>query len=61
MNNLTELEVEHLRHLIGGHGLVAKKLETYAQNCTEPELKAIFQRDAQVAKQSQQQLMTFLG
>lgn len=60
-NNLTELEVENLRHLIGGHGLVVKKLETYAQNCADPELKAILQRDAQAAKQSQQQLMTFLG
>lgn len=61
MNNLTELEVENLRHLIGGHGLVTKKLETYAQNCQDAELISILQRDAQAAKQAQQQLMTFLG
>nr|WP_144925621.1 hypothetical protein [Paenibacillus bovis] len=61
MDNLTELEVENLRHLIGAHGLVTKKLETYAQSCQDPELKNILQRDAQAAKQAQQHLMTFLG
>ena len=61
MTNLTELEVEFLRHLIGGHGLIVKKLEMYAQNATDPELKDMFQKDAQAAKQAQQELMTFLG
>jgi hypothetical protein len=61
VNNLTELEVENLRHLIGSHSLVVKKLETYAQNCTDPELKTTLESDAQAARQSQQQLMTFLG
>lgn len=59
--NLTELEVEHLRSLIGGHGNVAKKLEVYAQSCTDPELKVIFERDAQAAQQAQQELMSFLN
>lgn len=58
---LTELEVEHLRSLIGGHGNVAKKLEMYAQNCTDPELKTIFERDAQAAKQAQRDLMAYLN
>ncbi|MGA3602957.1 hypothetical protein [Lysinibacillus agricola] len=60
-HNLTELEVEHLRSLIGGHGNVAKKLEFYAQSCTDSELKAIFERDAQAAKQAQQDLMSYLN
>ncbi|WP_252502394.1 hypothetical protein [Sporosarcina sp. Marseille-Q4943] len=60
MNNLTELEVENLRHLIGEHSLITKKLEFYAQNCQDPELQSIFQRDAQAAKENQQQLLTFL-
>lgn len=58
---LTELELENLRHIIGGHGTLANKLETYAQACTDPELKTMLQRDAQSARQSQQQLLTFLG
>ncbi|SDB84531.1 hypothetical protein SAMN05421734_101429 [Pelagirhabdus alkalitolerans] len=60
-HHLTELEVEHLRSLIGGHGNVTKKLEVYAQNCTDPEFKELFARDAQAAKQAQQNLMTYLN
>ncbi|TDL65056.1 hypothetical protein E2R56_24455 [Rhodococcus qingshengii] len=59
--NLTELEVEHLRSLIGGHGNVAKKLESFAQSCADSELKTIFERDAQAAKQAQQDLMSYLN
>lgn len=58
---LTELEVENLRHIIGGHGTIATKLETYAANCNCQELKTMLQRDAQAAKQSQQQLLQFLN
>lgn len=61
VNNLTELEVENLRHIIGGHGTIANKLDTYAQACTDPELKTMLQRDAQSARQAQQQLLNFLG
>jgi len=58
---LTELEVENLRHMIGGHSMIATKLETYAEQCADPELKAMLQRDAQSARQSRQQLLSFLG
>ncbi|PEJ56325.1 hypothetical protein CN692_18510 [Bacillus sp. AFS002410] len=60
-NSLTELELENLRHIIGGHSTIANKLEAYAQNCSDPELKALLQRDAQSAQQSRQQLLNFLG
>ncbi|ODG92245.1 MULTISPECIES: hypothetical protein [Bacillaceae] len=60
-NGLTELELENLRHIIGGHSTIANKLEAYAQNCSDPELKALLQRDAQSAQQSRQQLLNFLG
>ncbi|WP_108669114.1 hypothetical protein [Peribacillus acanthi] len=59
--SLTELELQHLRKTIGGHGNIVTKLESYAEQCTDPELKAMLQRDAQSARQAQQQLMTFLG
>lgn len=59
--SLTELEVENLRHLIGGHGTVVNKLESYAESCTDPDLKAMLLSDAQSARQAQQQLLTFLG
>ena len=61
MQNLTELEVENLRHLIGGHATIINKLEQYAQTCTDPQLKQMLQKDAQDARNKKQQLMTFLG
>ncbi|MDM5190643.1 hypothetical protein QUF99_25935 [Bacillus sp. DX4.1] len=61
MPNLTELELENLRHIIGGHGTVANKLDQYAQQCTDPQLKQMLQQDAQAARNTKQQLMSFLG
>ncbi|WP_088014896.1 hypothetical protein [Gottfriedia acidiceleris] len=60
-NSLTELELENLRHIIGGHSTIANKLEAYAQSCSDPELRALLERDAQSATQSKQQLLNFLG
>ncbi|WP_088042644.1 hypothetical protein [Bacillus sp. EAC] len=60
-HSLTELELENLRHIIGGHGTIVNKLEAYAEQCSDPELKSMLQRDAQAARQSQQQLLTFLS
>lgn len=59
--SLTELELENLRHLIGGHSTIVNKLEAYAEQCTDPELKALLKRDAQSARQSKEQLLNFLG
>ncbi|EEM03373.1 hypothetical protein bmyco0002_42100 [Bacillus pseudomycoides] len=61
MPNLTELELENLRHLIGGHATVANKLDQYAHQCTDPQLKQMLQQDAQAARNTKQQLMSFLG
>ena len=60
MQNLTELEVENLRHLIGGHATIINKLEQYADvygSTTETNAT----KDAQDARNTKQQLMTFLG
>ncbi len=59
-SQLTQLELSNLRHLIGGHGTIANKLDTYAQSCQDPQLKDMLQRDAQQARSSQQKLMGFL-
>jgi len=57
---LNQLELQNLRHLIGGHGTVSNKLEQYAQSCQDPQLKQMFQRDAQQSRATQQKLMGFL-
>ncbi|NBJ67887.1 MULTISPECIES: hypothetical protein [Clostridia] len=60
MNQLTQTELENLRKIIGGHRMIANKLETYAQSATDQELKSILLQDAQAARQAQQQLLPFL-
>lgn len=61
MSELNQLELQHIRHLAGGHATVANKLEAMAQQCTDPQLQQMLQDDAKDAKNSRQKLMTFLG
>lgn len=60
MAQLSQLELQHLRHIIGGHETMANKLEAYAQQCSDTQIKQMFQQDAAEAKSSKQKLMTFL-
>ena len=58
MSQLSELDVQNLRHLIGGSETCKAKFETYAENAT---VKQYFQQAAQSAKENKQQLMGFLN
>lgn len=57
---LNKLELQNLRHLIYSHETATNKLETYAQQCGDPQLKQMFQQSAQSAKTTKQKLMSFL-
>ncbi len=57
---INQLELQNLRHLIGAHCTIEKKLEFYAGQCTDEKLKSMLQHDAQDAKASKEKLMTFL-
>ena len=61
MTQLNQQELQNLRHLIGSHDTSAKKLETYAQQATDPQVKQMFQKSAQDAKNTKQQLLSFLS
>jgi len=61
MANLTQVELQNLRHLIGSHETAYQKLSTYAQNATDPQIKDFFERSAQSAKNTKQKLITFLN
>lgn len=61
MPNLNQLELQNLRHMIGGHGTIANKLDDYAQQCTDPAIVALLQKDAQDARNTKQTLMSFLN
>lgn len=57
---LNQLELQNLRHLIGAHCTIEKKLEFYGQQCTDATIKNIMMNDATAAKASKEKLMTFL-
>ncbi|GAA0780548.1 hypothetical protein [Hathewaya limosa] len=60
MTNLSQLELQNLRHLIGSHETIANKLDDYAKQCTDTELCNVFKCDAQEARNSKEKLMNFL-
>ena len=57
---LNKQELQYLRHLIGSHETASKKLEEYAQKCSDPQIKQMFAQSAQSAKGAKQKLMNFL-
>jgi hypothetical protein len=61
MSQLNKLELQHLRHLIGSHDTAFQKMNTYAQQCSDPQVRAYFEKSAQDAQKTKQQLMSFLG
>jgi hypothetical protein len=61
MPNLTQVELQNLRHLIGSHDMSHQKLNTYATNCVDPQLKQMFTKSAQDALNTKQKLLTFLN
>ncbi len=60
-SELSELDVQNLRHLIGGFDTTHCKMNDYASNATDQQVKQFFQKAAQSAKENKQQLMQFLG
>lgn len=59
--NLNMVELQNLRHLISEHANVEKKLNFYAEQVSDPQVRQMFQQSAQSCSQTRQKLMTFLG
>lgn len=60
MSKLNEVELQNVRHLIGAHDTSYQKLSSYAENCTDPQIKQMFQKSAQDALNTKQKLLGFL-
>lgn len=60
MSQLNQVELQNLRHIIGSHETAFQKMQTYAEQSTDPQVKAYFQKSAQDAQNTKQQLLTFL-
>ena len=61
MSKLNELELQNVRHLIGHHDTAYQKLSAYADDCTDPQIKQMFEKSAQDALNTKQKLMGFLS
>lgn len=60
MSNISELELQNLRHLIGGYETTHCKLKEYAAEASDSKVKQFFEKGAQSAMENKQQLMKFL-
>jgi len=61
MSQLNQMELQNLRHMIGAHETAYQKMQTYAQQSTDSQVRAFFEKSAQSAKTTKENLMTFLG
>ena len=60
MNEISELDLQNIRHLVGGFSTTHCKMQAYAEQASDPNVKQFFQKSAQSAMESRQQLMKFL-
>ncbi|WP_454051913.1 hypothetical protein [Clostridium sp. Marseille-Q7071] len=61
MQNINQVELQNLRHLIGAHETIANKLDDFANQCNDQNLTQMLKTDAQEARSAKQKLMGFLG
>ena len=61
MANLTQIELQNLKHLINLQDISYQKLNTYESQAVDPRLKQIFNKSAQDSLNIKQKLMTFLN
>ncbi len=60
MNQISELDLQNLRHLIGGYDTTHCKMKAYAEDATDPKVKQFFEKGAKSAMENKQTLMKFL-
>ena len=60
VSNLNQIELQNLRHLIGAHETAYQKMQSYAQQTTDPQIKSFFEKSVKDAQNTKQKLMSFL-
>jgi hypothetical protein len=60
MANISQMELDSLRHIIGASLTGARKFEMYANQAQDMQLKQMLQTEAQKCQQKAQHLMGFL-
>ncbi len=60
MSNISELDLQNLRHLIGGFDTTHCKMQEYSKAASDTQIKQFFEKGAKSAMENKQQLMKFL-
>lgn len=60
MTTISELDLQNLRHLIGGYDTTHCKMKEYAAMAEDTKIKQFFEQGAKSAMENKQQLMKFL-
>ncbi len=60
MSEISVLDLQNLRHLIGGYTTTQSKMKDYATQTEDAQIKKLFQDAAESALKNKQELMKFL-
>ena len=60
MSQLSEQELQNLRHLISGYETSHCKMQSYAEEATDPQVKSFFEDAVTSSMDNKQALMKFL-
>ena len=60
MTNISELDLQNLRHLIGGFDTTHCKMQEYSKAASDTQIKQFCEKGAKSAMENKQQLMKFL-
>jgi ferritin len=55
------MELQTLRRLIGSQDTAYQKMEAYAQQAEDPQVRSYFEKSARDSMQTKQKLMSFLN
>ena len=60
MHGLSQMEFNAIREISGGHITISCKLQEYAEKCTDPQIKQMFQKASKDASSSVKNLAQML-
>ena len=60
MGNVSEMELQNLRHLLLFSDTDREKYQSYSEQSTDPQVKQFFQKESQGAVTKKQTLLQFL-
>ncbi len=60
LSKLNQMELQSIRHIASGHKLMKNKLQEYAEQCEDRQIKQMLEQGAQSAETTAQNLINSL-